>query len=1181
MNKIFANTANMAFKVVKGAVDYNDYKKKTTVFFQQLNQSCKNLNSWRFPWRQSATRRIVVNRFKCQKNSSLKKAEIWQNAQSAQITTNYLNENFASIFSKNVAKKAEQLVNVANIDSTQIQTEFKKRLLETNKRLQFLDKYTVYDIIKFYSLKKIVSSNDSEAKKAIYADFKQYIFCANLGNLTVTKYMQQRYGSFITDMLEASLLGNINSSHVVSKYLLKTVFSLLRPVGKNSNFDKNTLLTSTDDKKLIETMVTYYNNLDKLIPNSKASNVQFIDITQSKSEKQQQKIRDNITKSFAQITKRINIYSRKDDLLLNNITHGKNSNQNISSNNYLKVYKDFIQYKNKLEINSITDNPDYKKLNLALSTLKNTLEISEATIVNKNREQAVFLKKNAEIIFSINKLNCKIDNNDSEIIAINKNIINNIQDFLRKQDRLITDSETIIDSKKIKKNIETLMHEILRLHLQELLGFIKQCLSEQDEEQFTILLNELNNDIVAVDDEKKYQDLLEKFQYITNTLTTTTHSDMVELKKIVSIFISSANEDITDISKIESGCQLLFSATNLNIDDGIIKYLQLINGGVLTEEDKKKIIMVRQLNREIVRLNTYNLFNITERNQKVKTKIIKNLNQVATISKLININPVNNKIITAIQNIKNTYNEYMDDYNKSHSIQNTLNKYLTRVQQTSADGITIETYVLKNQDLVTHIQSIYNYVFSVHKINNPVEREEIKRTICEFSNLIQTVSKLLPNIELFNITEGINNEVLDVNNNDNDIILLKQNIRESLHSNMAISKIFDSIKNDTTYKLTKQQLQQLINDMQYQKLNFALLTHSLSIQTNFDLIKNKFYSLVTDISQKGSKYLLIEKNSDTFDKLKYNLEGNLKPTDEKSGLEQIMVYYDNYYAPKKLYLGKIQEHIFIKQSLCVNQAPANFKTLLNLELIFDYLKDNILQADKIILTIDEIKDKLKQFINYNQQLNSNQIFEYITSLDGKITGCSQDKLFIKDILKNMKEYVSFLSKKEPILANDKINNITDMIYSKINEYINQSRNKVTKLVNNKELNQSINITLKDYKTGDIYEHIMNSTHAFQLNEYLSYINDNELPEFLLKLKNLLWQRYSRNTIKKGQGDNIEINNEINPFSLNQSPNKVIEYKGDEEISQPDSNNTKEQRSDTIKKIRVGLGNLTKFITNIL
>ncbi len=1148
----------------------------------------------------SETRRTVYRKHKSIYGKIKKRKDILGEANKAKLTASKAHDLFNGIINQTDVKsqlirnKMDHLMTLYLLNNQENIKKYEDQFRaifdqDSDKNFsELLERYSVYDLVKFYNLKKIVSNQDDNLKEIVYADFKKYIFCANLGNLAVTKYMEERYGGLVINILEKALLGDIKSSQHVSKHLLECSYDLLKPCN-DKQFIFSDILNSVNVQDLITIMTNYYQNVISTTaePINQDNDGEKISNKVSKIEN---RIGNNLTIIFTNISNRINKYSSKK---INNHNTGKGvNNQSIDRQNYIELVQivnkpinslttEFLHhYKfNKPTIQPITGNEDYRNLTKKINML-------EATLQNRQLEIEQYKKNNnidqsAELIVNLAKYNgSNLNDQDMQqniLKNISQELITQIQklenEFIKNKmsnpqttkDKILEDLTKNETQKQLIQQqliyISNQRQHILKNHLTQLLNFIDICLLDDQKAS----IEGLREKIDLITTETEYEALLEVFIAIINNGYYPNIQLSVELFETLKSSVATFFDALAQKTQSLETMPVIYSylVTNSqdrkNFKEKVKKFfLHALVGKEISLEDKNIGLTNNMLSQGLNKILSDKLSKISGLDNQFKDIIKSAISKVDRFNTQIDIfynkQQINRRFITELNyEINNLWFNCDLDLTEKKKIDKLL-KYF-KSSDIIEDGI--RTYKLES-NIAIDLMNIYNYVFS-HK-KDPQSNQLFE----EYSKIVQSLHNILPTISFFDINQ---NQQLD-DDNCNIIEEHKELIRSKLNSGDSIVNILSDIMTKNP-QIDENVVKQTINNMQYQKLYFEFGKFYLYNKSNLQQIYAKFDSLISQIIKLESNEQKVDCKTTNFQKLEDLFsKSNQIPSIDVCQISQseinntsnlstatkprskMIECYDSYNAKMSDYFLKIELHLQIKSQLYKDNSLQQFKSLLNIELIFDYIKHNKFNMDEESLRAMDIKiclckEQIRSIIvsgEFSKNFNEKIFIKDLLSLYS--LGHNIDNSILDFICTSMVEYIQLLRNGQDT-AYKHLNNFTDKIYENIIKNLNSNNMKMRSNPENDKLSEVEKILeniLTEYdatnKSMNMYEYILDnlSLKDDSSNKVLEYINNTkQLPDYLIPLKEMLSPNNGWNSLRNSVRHNIHnINKDSNSVNIRDS-----------------------------------------------
>ena len=483
-------------------------------------------------------------------------------------------------------------------------------------------------------------------------------------------------------------------------------------------------------------------------------------------------------------------------------------------------YIDFVNEKEKIILNNISNFEDFNKLYQIYSTIQKNIELNmkelmilESQIIELDKfflsDEIVNLDSNYIInkkklqLYKLKKYSLKISNleDNDDLIEYNDNTVflneqtNKLDEYLKKDKELkkkISNNKTKIII--LNQNIKTNKPNTIKINKfkEEIIGL------EIDIKQHELELNDIKYEIIYL---KK------------NINTVSLKKDLLEKKKIISEnLINKINSNINNINKQSERSILDYQVFKKNLDDNYRANKNKLDENkkvykTLLLDIKNKKIELKKLNYDFLHYKSilndnYNEFFI------IKNNIIKVVNLLLQIEKIyIEYNNIVEKIKnnSSVLFLKNYYVNYEEKYIKY------IKKYNVRYDDYNND-YNSNKYELINlyYKVLNFYNSNYYYIFHLHIFNiilnnnNDSFEDKIKINKTEYIDYKNILDRLIIDCENV-LQKNIKTEISKLNEN------IKDNINEINRYNSNKNEL--SIMNNRIKNLELVKIDKYLNDI--------------------------------------------------------------------------------------------------------------------------------------------------------------------------------------------------------------------------------------------------------------------------------------------------------------------------------------------------------------------------------
>ena len=527
---------------------------------------------------------------------------------------------------------------------------------------------------------------------------------------------------------------------------------------------------------------------------------------------------------------------------------------------------------------------------------------------------------------------------------------------------------------------------------------------------------------------------------------------------------------------------------NENKNKEIIEKNNLIISNQLTEI--KQISKEKEeMKNQILKLNQENDY---LKNQNPKNEITNN-NENIVVEKNNEINILNNKI-----------NELNSQINKlNSSIMSNSNKYEDIINNLKNEKVQL---ISKNTALENEILLLKEEVNTINQNNEKNENNKINKINKNDSITIDTNDKIILNF----LSNNKKNIEKDKNlKKENETYILKINMLSKDYQNLQ--KKYDII--DTQKKQEKEKNKQL--EAEKTDLNSKIQ----ELNTNITELNTKIQNYENKIKDLEKQINFFENNSKN---LNYDNNNNNNPNTEKKNIEE-NIKNNNIYTNVNNIIQINPQNSKITTKIPISTKTSN-KILENVESIIEESsnENNESIEDKsnreLLKIIQQLKEQNKdlqsQLKTEKNQLNKNNLYEFINSINYNSNNINEDEKDLK-----LKEIINIHNQKmkEKELELEFLNNENQELRNQLEENKENLAITISKDNDDKEL-------INEYESKIKFLNEHNNYFQKKLDEYKA-LNQQKEEQILLLQKN---QINNHNSIN----ENKIVNNEINLNYIN-------------------------------------------------
>ena len=876
---------------------------------------------------------------------------------------------------------------------------------------------------------------------------------------------------------------NLNKFYNDSKKIFKNMknirnnkinFALDTSINYDGNRSMNNLKSSFDNKELLLTKnekEKYYRNINRSICHE-----------------------SDIPLSCSRIYKRNKIFpisrkssdtNRRYNIKLNYFKQGLNQNKrndydNLNLNNSFKIRNKLINRRKNSSENIIFST--FKDTHYNNNMVKNSIEFSPEFSGSKSSFNNFNINQNTNINLNNNlELSYKV----IEFLSLLSNITNNSNNLYNKN---------IQKFEETKKNLFELSKKCIELNSKKGINKIVHNYNNQNNQKKKnrkdLQLILMNNNITNIRKEIEYKELIDKINYLSNTinnlenenkklltinknikkesinkgtLLSKKNSELVLYKKEKAEFISQINMLQKDN---EALMELIHDKNNDNNKNNKIKKTEK---ELLLVEEKEKII--KELNKQIISIKKNCENKINDKNNEIKCLNIKNLELNNSLKNYENLIKKNNEIEDS-QKINKIFNnnELIIDYfsfdinkNKSFTIKDKKKKFSFNnknelIYEKVDDFSFIKNKIILNEDKNKKNINSFSYNKLIFEQIEPLSY--IKKSDKTIKNYIEDNKEMIDKLQ---------NTINELNNN---ISLKEKEIKKYKNENSILKSFVENNKKneDEESNNDKNKLLEEINQLKKEKEE---------IFEEKNNITNDYEKMFLDNKNLEIKILSKEENIKKLQNIIKELEERIKKKNIKY-MDNLNNQSDNEEMNSS---QRVKNKININNNLDIDSQNE----------IISQLKEDLKEKDNEIeylkIEIQELKSKIEEYeenMNNSSYKQNNEITEKSNGLEEKIKFLTErneyyQKLYSDNNIKiqKLEENNRNLKNENEELKNNKKSNISDNLNSLKDKIIESQENKEK----NKKYNSENYMIICDKTYDDLKWYLMAKRNINNIDEF--------------------------------------------------------------------------------------------------
>ena len=808
-----------------------------------------------------------------------------------------------------------------------------------------------------------------------------------------------------------SIINNILSEEINNSKInsYNSVINTLREILKNLQLNilsnqKNLTFFFEDAKVLFKKMKE---ERQKLIINIQKR----VKSTQKLKEFSNLSYKINNFNSISEINQKFNIISKDNDNTRkqqNTLTNARKYNLKINEKEQKIPSKSFNKGKdeNLLEENDLNNNSFHTRGNNNAN--QQNKEIGRLTKLNKNYE------------LQIKKLNMELKN-----IQNKNNIVNSpLKNEKQNKDKLILSLR-----ENLKKN--NLKYNQLLNNYNSSQNLLKKLQDENNQLKLNRYSTSSNNDAKNTDQDNlsnKIKYLMKENNILKNQLDSLNKFNLTT-KSDINFSLANKDENLNNIEYFKKQIEL-FKKKISSLDKKLLEEQkvnkQLLSENILLKKQGSNPIEFSKRNNEISQL----LIEIDNLKKEIidKNKEIQNLKSNGNINENQQNNLLNNNfgdsMNKALENYKNENNNLKTDIN---ALQDKINYYKTQNKKIKDDlYLKIQTNIelqnnnekkindmkieyekkfeeinKKNKSLESNLEECQNFnkdlVQQINDLNQQIIEKDIK--ILELKFQKEQFEKKLSNNQEENKISPEELTPKGINNNENEnqeIILLKENLEEQKIKNSDLNDELAKIKNDNeilSKKILSYEKNKLKEENKNKDINNELYKEIEGLKKeNFEL-KNNNEKLNKEINEIMNKNIINENNSDI-------LKGQ---NEELERLKQLNIQYENEINLLKKENEKIKGQLIRLSKTLPEEYNELYKEYNTLETKYKNLLKNNNAKSEANQNIIQNANNTKNDENLNELNKAKKEIEIIKKKNMELIKQLEEKEIKKDCYDNKSE----------------------------------------------------------------------------------------------------------------------------------------------------------------------------------